>query len=106
MIIEYNEKIKGNSPKPYLNGANLNLTLPWPNLIQPPQQVHTHEKDDSTEHQPSETTTKLSYMNAWLKVVQTHQTSKMSCQYSMQKGDIHHQILQENFKFTKDINRK
>ena len=57
MIIEYNKKIKVTSPKPYLNGGKPkpNPTLGKPNST--PQQVHTHEKDDPTEYQPSETTT-------------------------------------------------
>ena len=56
MIIEYNRKIKVFSPKPSLNGGKPkpNPTLGKPNST--PQQVHAHEKDDPTEHQPSETT--------------------------------------------------
>ena len=57
MIIEYNKKIKVTSPKPYLSGGKPtpNPTFGKPNST--PQQVHTHEKDDPREHQPSETTT-------------------------------------------------
>ena len=57
MIIEHNKKIKVTSPKPYLNGGK---PKPTPTLDKPnstPQQVHTHEKDDHTEHQPPETAT-------------------------------------------------
>ena len=45
------------SPKPYLNGGKPkpNPTLGKPNST--PQQVHTHEKDDHTEHQPPESAT-------------------------------------------------
>ena len=57
MIIEYKKKIIVTSPKPYLNGdkPKPNATLGKPNST--PQQVHTHEKNDPTEYQPSETTT-------------------------------------------------
>ena len=58
MVIEYNKKIKVVSPKPHLNGGKSkpNLTLGKPNAN--PQQVHLHEKDDSTENQPPETPAK------------------------------------------------
>ena len=57
MITEYNKKIKVTSPRPYLNWGKPkpNPTLGKPNSAL--QQVHTHEKDDPTEYQPSETTT-------------------------------------------------
>ena len=86
MIIEYNKKIQVTSPKPYLNGGKPkpNPTLGKPNST--PQQVHTHEKDAPTEYQPSETTTQTIVHESWLRVVQTHQTSKISCQFSMQRG--------------------
>ena len=103
MIIEYNKKIKVTSPKPYLNGGK---TKPNPTLGKPNS---THNKSILMRRLTIQNINllkllpKLWYMNAWLRVVQTHQTSKMSCQFSMQKGAIHHKILQANFQFTKDM---
>ena len=89
--------------KPYRNGGK---PKPSPTLGKPnstPQQVHTHEKDDPTEHQPPETTTQTMVHECLAEGVQTHQTFKMSCQFSMQKGAIHHKIPQENLKFAKEM---
>ena len=100
MIIEYNKKIKVTSPKPYLNGGKPKPNPTWGKPNSTPQQVHTHEKNDPTEHQHSETTTQT-MVHEYL--AEGHQTSKMSYQFSIQKGATHHKIPQENFKFTKDM---
>ena len=64
MVIEYNEKIKVVNPKPHLNGGKSkpNPTLGKPNSN--PQQIHLHEKDDSTENNLLKLLRKLWFINA------------------------------------------
>ena len=91
------------SPKPYSHGGKPNpkpiLGKPNPN----PQQVHLHEKDDPAQEEIPETPTQAMVHECLVNVIQTPQTSKMSCQFLMPIVALHHKNPQENFKSTKDM---
>ena len=103
MIIEYNNKMKVLSPKPYLNGGKPkhNPTLGKPNST--PQQVHTHEKDDPTEHQPPETTTQTMVHECLAEGGTDPSDIQNVMSVFNAKGGNLSQDFQENFKFTKDM---
>ena len=103
MIIEYNKKVKVTSPKPYLNGGKPKPNPTLGKLNSTPQQVHTHEQDDHTVHQPPETATQTMVHEC----LAENGTDPSDIQNVMSiinaKGAIHHKIPQGSFKFTKDM---
>ena len=103
LIIEYNKKIKVTSSKPYLNGGKPKPNPTFGKCNSTLQKVHTHEKDDHTEHQPPETATQTMVHEC----LDEGGTDPSDIQNAMSvfnaKGAIHHKIPPENFKFTKDM---
>ena len=68
-----------------------------------PQQVHTHEKDDPTEHQPYENTTQTMVHECLAEGGTDPSDIQNVMSVFHAKGAFHPKNLQENFKFTNDM---